>query len=111
MCDDVMMTSSTQNKSNKVNYSTLVKGNPPEGKTTAVVVVMRDNLKHGYHRHRSNKYYKKQIVQVLLDNSSDGDLAFVEEKTRPCCFPTPKGWFHSCGILRMGSPKLSVKLG
>ena len=30
--DDVMMTSSTQNESNKVNYSTLVKGNPPEGK-------------------------------------------------------------------------------
>ena len=30
--DDVLMTSSTQNKSNKVNYSTLVKGNPPEGK-------------------------------------------------------------------------------
>ena len=30
--DDVMMTSSTQNESNKVNYSTLVEGNPPEGK-------------------------------------------------------------------------------
>ncbi len=35
------MTSSTQNESNKVNYSTLVKGNPPEGKTTAVVAVMK----------------------------------------------------------------------
>ena len=41
--DDILMTSSTQNKSNKVNYSTLVKGNPPEGKTTAVVAVMRGN--------------------------------------------------------------------
>ncbi len=30
--DDVMMTSSTQNESNKVNRSTLVKGDPPEGK-------------------------------------------------------------------------------
>ncbi len=30
--DGVLMTSSTQNESNKVNYSTLVKGNPPEGK-------------------------------------------------------------------------------
>jgi hypothetical protein len=39
--DDVMMTSSTQNKSNKANYSTPVKGNPPEGKTTAVAAVMR----------------------------------------------------------------------
>ena len=65
--DDVTMTSSTQNESNKVNHSTLVKGDPPEGKTTAVVAVMRGNLKHGYHRHRSNKHYKKQIVRVLLD--------------------------------------------
>jgi hypothetical protein len=31
--DDVMMTSSTQNESNKVHYSTLVKENPPEGKS------------------------------------------------------------------------------
>ncbi len=30
--DGVMMTSSTQNESNKVNHSTLVKGDPPEGK-------------------------------------------------------------------------------
>jgi hypothetical protein len=30
--DDVSMTSSTLNESNKVKYSTLVKGNPPEGK-------------------------------------------------------------------------------
>ena len=30
--DDVMMTSSTQNESSKVNYSTLVEGNPTEGK-------------------------------------------------------------------------------
>ena len=33
--DDVMMMSSTQNKSEKANYSTPVKGNPPEGNTTA----------------------------------------------------------------------------
>ncbi len=30
--DDVMMTSSTQYESNKVNYNTLVEENPPEGK-------------------------------------------------------------------------------
>jgi hypothetical protein len=77
--NDVLMTSSTQNKSNKVNYSTPVKGNPPEGKTTAVVAVMRGNLKHGYHRHRSNKHCKKKIVRVLLDNGSDGDLVFVNK--------------------------------
>ncbi len=45
--DDVMMTSSAQNESNKVNHSTLLKGDPPEGKTTAVVAVMRGNSKHG----------------------------------------------------------------
>ncbi len=31
------MMSSTQNESKKVNHSTLVEGDPPEGKTTAVV--------------------------------------------------------------------------
>jgi hypothetical protein len=77
--DDVMMTSSTQNESNKVNCSTLVKGNPPEGETTAVVAVMRGNSKHGYHRNRSNKHYKKQIVRVLLDSGSDGDLVLISK--------------------------------
>ena len=72
--DVVSMTSSTQNESNKANHSTLVKGDPPEGKTTAVVAVMRGKSKHGYHRHRSNKHYKKQIVWVLLDSGSDGEV-------------------------------------
>jgi hypothetical protein len=87
--DDVSMTSSTQNKSKKANYSTPVKGSPPEGKTTAVVAVMRGNLKHGYHRHRSNKHYKKQIVRVLLDSGSDGDLVFVN-KDKPMLLPYSK---------------------
>ena len=30
-----------------------------------------------YHRHHSNKHYKKQIVRVLLDSGSDRDLVFV----------------------------------
>ena len=41
---------------------------------------MRGILKHGYHRHRSNKHYKKQIVRVLLDNGSDGGLVFVKQR-------------------------------
>ncbi len=41
---------------------------------------MRGNSKHGYHRHRYNKHYKKQIVWVLLDNSSDGGLVFVKQR-------------------------------
>jgi hypothetical protein len=69
--DDVMMMSSTQNKEIQVNYSTPIKKNPPEGKTTAVVAVMRSNLKHGYPCHRSNKHYKKKIVRVLLYSGSD----------------------------------------
>ncbi len=84
--NDVLMTSSTQNKSKKANYGTLVKGNPPEGKTTAVAAVMRGNSKHGYHHHRSNKHYKKKIVRVLLDSGSDGDLVFVN-KDKPMLLP------------------------
>ena len=100
--DDVSMTSSTQNESKKVNHSTLVEGDPPEGKTTAVVAVMRGNSKHGYHRHRSNKHYKKQIVRVLLDSGSDGDLVFVS-KDKPMLLPyskrlVPQSWNTSNGI-------------
>ncbi len=41
---------------------------------------MSGNSKHGYHRHRSNKRYKKQIVQVLLDNSFDKGLVLVKQR-------------------------------
>ncbi len=41
---------------------------------------MRGNSKHGYHCHRSNKRYKKQIVWILLDNSSDEGLLFVKQR-------------------------------
>ncbi len=84
--NDVLMMSSTQNESKKVHYSTLVKGNPPEGKTTAVVAVMRGNSKHGCHPQRSNKHNKKQIVRVLLDSGSDRDLVFVN-KDKPVLLP------------------------
>jgi hypothetical protein len=102
--NDVMMMSSTQNESNKGNYSTLVKENLPEGKTTAVVAVMRGKSKHGYHRHRSNKHYKKQIVWVLLDSGSDGDLVFVN-KDKPMLLPyskrlVPQSWNTSNGIFQ-----------
>jgi hypothetical protein len=39
--DDVTMTSSTQKKEIQVNCITPIRKNPPEGKTTAVVAVMR----------------------------------------------------------------------
>jgi hypothetical protein len=99
-----MTTSSTQNKSNKTNYSTPVKRNPPEGKTTAVVAVMRVNSKHGYHRHRSNKHYNKKIVWVLLDSGSDEDLVFVN-KNKPMLHPylkrlVPQLWNTLNGIFQ-----------
>jgi hypothetical protein len=40
------MTLSTQNKELQVKYSTPLKKNPPDGKTTAVVAVIRGNSKH-----------------------------------------------------------------
>ncbi len=80
------------------------KENPPEGKTTAVVAVMRGNLKHGYHHHHSNRHYKKKIVQVMLDSGSDGDLVFVN-KDKPMLLPyskrlVPQLWNTSNGIFQ-----------
>ncbi len=70
---DVMMMSSDQTgKLHKKMYVTPNK-DPPEGKTTTIVTVMR-----GHHRQHSNKHYKQKIVRVLLDSGSDGDLIFVD---------------------------------
>jgi hypothetical protein len=44
---------------------------PPEGKTTAIIAVMRGKPKDGHHRHHSNKRYKQKLVRVLLDLGSD----------------------------------------
>ena len=77
-----MMMSSTQNAKIQVNYSPIEKI-LLAGRTTAVVAVTRGNSKHGYHRQRSNKHYKKKIVRVLLDSGSDGDLVFVNKDS---CF-------------------------
>jgi hypothetical protein len=46
---DIMMTSSSQNKGLHVNYSTLTNKDPPDGKTTAVIAVMRGKSKDSYH--------------------------------------------------------------
>jgi hypothetical protein len=65
---------------------------------------MRGNSKHSYHCHRSNKHYKKKIVQVLLDSGSDGDLVFVN-KDKPMLLPyskrlVPQSWNTSNGIFQ-----------
>ncbi len=66
---------------------------------------MRGNSKDGYHRHRSNKHYKKQIVRVLLDSGSDGDLVFVnkDKSMLPPCSKrlVPQSWNTSNGIFQI----------
>jgi hypothetical protein len=65
--DDVMLTSSSQNKEIHSNHSILPKNDPPEGKTTVIIAVMRGKSKDGCHRHCRNKHYKQKLVRVLLD--------------------------------------------
>jgi hypothetical protein len=82
--DDVSMTPSTQNRSNKVNYSTLVKENPLEGKTTvAVEAVMRGKSKHGYFFHvREDPTTQLQLVYHAL--------ALLYSFLTTAASPTPK---------------------
>ncbi len=96
--DEVMLTSPSQSEDVHVNHSTPTASNPPEGKTRAVIAVMRGNSKDGYTRLRSNKHCKQRMVQVLLDSGSDNDLIFVS-KDKPILLPYLEGWFHSRGIL------------
>ncbi len=110
---EVMMTSSDQ-KGNllKKNSGTRNK-DPPEGKTTAIVAVMRGRLKHSHHRQHSNKHYKQNLVQVLLDSGSDGDLIFVD-KDKPMLLPSskrlvPQSWNTSNGRFQI-TQKAEIEL-
>jgi hypothetical protein len=76
---DVMMMSSRQKEKLLKKSSILPNKDPPEGKTTAIVAVMRGRPKHGHHRQHSNKHYKQKLVRILLDSGSDGDLVFVDK--------------------------------
>jgi hypothetical protein len=87
--DDVMMTSPSQSKNVHDNHSTPTTSNPREGKTTAVIAVMRGNPKDGYTRHCSKKHCKQRLVQLLLDSGSDGDPVFVS-KDKPMLLPYSK---------------------
>ncbi len=87
--DDATMTSSSQNKELLNNHSILPKKDPPEGKTTAIIAVMRGKPKDDYHQHRSNKHYKQKLVRVLLDSGSDGNLIFVNNN-KPMLLPSSK---------------------
>ncbi len=84
-----MMTSSDQKgKLLKEMYYIPIK-DPPEGKITAIVAVMRGRPKHDHHHQSSNKHYKRKLVWVLLDSGSDGDLIFID-KDKPTLLPTAK---------------------
>jgi hypothetical protein len=99
---DVMMTSSSQkDKILKKNSILIPNKDPPEGRTTAIVAVMRGRLKHSHHRQCSNKHYKQKLVRVLLDSGSDGDLVFID-KDKPMLLPSlkrlvPQSWNTSNG--------------
>jgi hypothetical protein len=87
--DDIMLTSPSKSKDVQVNISTPTASNPTEGRTTAVIAVMRGNPKDGYTRQRSNKHCKQKKVRVLLDSGSDSDLIFVN-KDKPMLLPYSK---------------------
>jgi hypothetical protein len=97
-----MLTSPSQNKGIHVNYSTPPNKDPPEGKSMAVIAVMRSKPKDGYHRRRSIKHYKQKLVRGLLDSGSDSNLIFVN-KDKPMLFPylkklVPHSWNTLNGI-------------
>ncbi len=98
---DVMMTSSDQTGKLLKKKNVTPNKDPPEGKTTAIVAVMRGRPKHSHHRQPSNKHYKRKLVRVLLDSGSDSDLIFVD-KDKPMLLPSakrlvPQSWNTSSG--------------
>jgi hypothetical protein len=84
---DIMMTSSDQKGKLLKKISVTPNNDPPEGKTTAIVAVMRGRPNHSHHRQHSNKHYKQKIVRILLDSGSDGDIIFID-KDKPMLLPS-----------------------
>jgi hypothetical protein len=110
---DVMMTSSSQKEEILKKKSTLPNKDPPEGKTTSIVAVMRGRPKHSHHCQCSNKHYKQKLVQVLLDSGSDGDLVFID-KDKPMLLPhlnrlVPQSWNTLNGMFQTKC-KAEIKL-
>ncbi len=102
--DDVMLMTPSKSKDLHVNNSTPTASNPTEGRTTAVIAVMRGNPEDGYTCQCSNKHCKQKIVRVLLESGSDGDLIFVN-KDKPMLLPyskrlVPQSWNTSNGIFQ-----------
>jgi hypothetical protein len=83
------MTSSRQKEGILKKNSILPKKDPLEGKTIAIIAVLRSRSKHGHHCLHSNKHYEQKLVWVLLDSGSDGNLVFVD-KDKPMLLPSSK---------------------
>jgi hypothetical protein len=101
---DVIMRSPSQKEEVIYTKSILPNKDPPEGKTTAIIAVMRGKPKHGHHRQCSNKHYKQKLVRVLLDSGSDGNLVFVNID-KPMLLPSskrlvPQLWNTSNGMFQ-----------
>ncbi len=108
-----MMTSSSQKGKILKKNSILPNKDPSEGRTTAIVTVVRGRPKHGHHHQRSNKHYKQKLVHVLLDSGSDSDLVFVD-KDKPMLLPSskrlvPQSWNTSNGMFQ-NKWKAEIKL-
>ncbi len=86
---DVMMMSSDQKGKLLKKNSVTPNKDPPEGKTTAILAVMRGRPRHSHHRQCSNTHYKQKLVRILLDSVSDSDLIFVD-KDKPMLLPSLK---------------------
>ncbi len=78
---DVMLMSPSQSKDLHDDNCTLTTTNPPEGKTTAIIAVMKGKPKDGWHCHHSNKHYTQKLVRVLLDSGSDGTWSCEQWQT------------------------------
>jgi hypothetical protein len=101
---DIMMTSSSQKEEILNTNSILPNKDPPEGKTTTIVAVMRGRPKDSHHHQRSNKQYTQKLVWVLLDSGSDGNLVFID-KDKPMLLPSLKrlvqqSWNTSNGMFQ-----------
>ncbi len=76
---DIMMTSPSQ-KEELLNTNRLLPNkDPPEGKTTTKVAMMRGGPKHSHHCQCSNKHYKQKLVRILLDSGPDSNLVFIND--------------------------------
>ncbi len=101
---DIMMMSSSQKGKILKKNSIIPNKDPPEGRTTITVAVMRGRPKYGHNHQRSNKHYKQKLVWVLLDSCSDGDLVFVDND-KPILLPSlkrlaPQSWNTSNGMFQ-----------